>query len=579
MNTRVFVLCLWLIGGGSALADPLLVSSTLPTARSVAIGATATYFATVINAGDMEAQNCFIEKFSQNLAQAKFFPGGFSYQTVDATNTVTGTPDTPVNIPAGGIQGFVFALTSNAAFAGVVQLRFRCDGGFEASSQPGINDVFLTAATPAKADPIAILATPSADGALRIGAAGGIEAAGGSVVNNEGTDTVLTVTPRFSFAPPTVNLSICETGAGGVCMAAPTPSVNMTVGAVGKTFTVLADANDAFGIGFLPQLTRLNVDFADASGAVLGGTSVALTAPKPILIPKPNFPAGYYRGQLRYNNDTFAGQIQNMYTLIDTDGAVYGVFEWTIDGLPNFRRASQAFVGNGTWTQTTQSQNFKSKDAPAKPENLDALNRILTGDFEIMKQASSDDMTISDVSLDTGTFTSAVIGDPSNSTRPGTVLNVLYEAMLALSQSQSNAKIDINNGTARPAALADASYTLIDPVLEGPLDPVTSERAVGFFGSITIAGTALTTQITYNGQQTCDLSGTIGAKINESNIYRLPSINVMTCATDRMIDAPGEYEGFLVLNEVNPAAPGDNARLILLKKDRAFGFALLGTRD
>jgi hypothetical protein len=88
--------------------------------RSVRVGSTATAFATMINAGTSAASSCSITPVTS-------VPASFVYQTTDpATNALTGTPNTPVNIAAGASKSFVIAFTMTAPFAPtVVQLGLR----------------------------------------------------------------------------------------------------------------------------------------------------------------------------------------------------------------------------------------------------------------------------------------------------------------------------------------------------------------------------------------------------------------------------------------------------------------------
>ena len=61
----------------------------------------------------MTATNCGI---SLNTG----IPVSLLYQTTNpATNALTGSPNTPVNIPAGGLQTFLVAFTSQAPFGPV----------------------------------------------------------------------------------------------------------------------------------------------------------------------------------------------------------------------------------------------------------------------------------------------------------------------------------------------------------------------------------------------------------------------------------------------------------------------------
>src|SRR5262249_32889797 len=82
-----------------------LVAGVLPPSRSVQVGSPATAFATIINTGDNAATNVGIS-LQTNI------PASFTFQTTDPqTNALTGSPNTPVNIPAHGSQSFLIAIT------------------------------------------------------------------------------------------------------------------------------------------------------------------------------------------------------------------------------------------------------------------------------------------------------------------------------------------------------------------------------------------------------------------------------------------------------------------------------------
>ena len=52
------------------------------------------------------------------IALKPFIPAQLTFQTTDpATNAITGTANTPVDIPAGGSESFVIALTPHAPIA------------------------------------------------------------------------------------------------------------------------------------------------------------------------------------------------------------------------------------------------------------------------------------------------------------------------------------------------------------------------------------------------------------------------------------------------------------------------------
>ena len=88
-----------------------LVAAVLPSSRSVQVGVAATAFATIINAGVSTATGCGISPVTS-------LPANFSYQATDpATNQVTGSPNTPVDIAAGAARSFIISLTPTATIA------------------------------------------------------------------------------------------------------------------------------------------------------------------------------------------------------------------------------------------------------------------------------------------------------------------------------------------------------------------------------------------------------------------------------------------------------------------------------
>jgi hypothetical protein len=73
-----------------------LAAAVLPSSRVVQVGTLATAFATIVNAGNEVAVGC-------RIGPPPAIPSiTFMYQTTDPlTNEVTGTPNSPVDIPAG----------------------------------------------------------------------------------------------------------------------------------------------------------------------------------------------------------------------------------------------------------------------------------------------------------------------------------------------------------------------------------------------------------------------------------------------------------------------------------------------
>ena len=91
--------------------DTLLVSSVLPSSRSVQVGTPATAFATMINAGQSTATSC-------SVAPTTNIPATFLYQTTDpATNQIIGTPNTAINVGGGASAEFCPGFYTDCGFS------------------------------------------------------------------------------------------------------------------------------------------------------------------------------------------------------------------------------------------------------------------------------------------------------------------------------------------------------------------------------------------------------------------------------------------------------------------------------
>jgi len=140
-----------------------LVAATLPASRSVAVGETATFFATIINAGTEQAEGC-------QVSLASSIDATLFYQTTDpATNGLTGTQNSPVNIAAGASQSFVVGVTPASPFNPQdVAFEFSCANQSAAPSFPGLNTLLLSASETPVLDVVAIALTPSGDGIAQL---------------------------------------------------------------------------------------------------------------------------------------------------------------------------------------------------------------------------------------------------------------------------------------------------------------------------------------------------------------------------------------------------------------------------
>jgi hypothetical protein len=255
--------------GPTAGPSPL-VAAVLPSSRSVQVGNTATAFATIINIGSSALSGCAIVPITT-------VPASFVYQTTNpATNALTGSPNTPVSIAAGGSQSFVIAFTVNAPFAPtIIMLGFDCTGVSAAPSNTGLNTLLLSASATPVPDIVALAATTQNDGILHITGTTGSNAFAVATVN-VGASAQITATASTGAATLPLAITLCQTNPmSGQCISSIGSTVTTTINAnATPTFAIFATASGS--VPFVPQTNRIFVEFSDASGTVRGSTSVAV---------------------------------------------------------------------------------------------------------------------------------------------------------------------------------------------------------------------------------------------------------------------------------------------------------------
>jgi hypothetical protein len=254
----------------SAVQSFALVAAVLPSSRSVQVGTTATAFATIINAGSVMATGC-------GLSLLTSLPVTFAYQTTDpATNQVTGSPNTPVDISAGAAQSFVFALTPSAAIAPTdVQLSFGCTNTNPAPISSGLNTLLFSASDMPVPDIVALTATLTNDGIVNLPGTNGAGAFAVATVNM-GASASITASADTGVAVLPGVVNICETNpANGQCISAINASVTTQINAnATPTFGIFVQGSG--NVPFDPAANRVFVRFKDGGGVTRGSTSVAV---------------------------------------------------------------------------------------------------------------------------------------------------------------------------------------------------------------------------------------------------------------------------------------------------------------
>ena len=246
----------------------VLVAAVLPGSRSVAVGTPATAFVTIINAGSATAAGV-------GIALKPFIPARLTFQTTDpATNAVTGTANTPVDIPAGGSQSFVIALTPHAPIA-PTDVEFSFSVTSAVAKLAGINTLLFSGSASPVPDIVALAATLSNDGVVNIPGTNGTGAFAVATVNVGATGTITASADTGGLTLP-VNISLCQTNpTTGQCISAIGPNVTTQINPnATPTFRIFVQGDG--NVPFDPAANRIFVRFKDGSGVTRGSTSVAV---------------------------------------------------------------------------------------------------------------------------------------------------------------------------------------------------------------------------------------------------------------------------------------------------------------
>ncbi len=256
----------WLSNPGS----PSLNSAVLPYARAVKIGTTATAFASVINNGTAAATGC-------SLALPSGTPATFIYQTTNSSNLPIGTPNTPVDIPAGSTQSFVFGITPTASMnSNEIALVFDCANSNPAPSKAGLNTFILSATTDTPPDLLAIGATPSNDGVVRLPSNTVTNFFATAAVNLGSSGNIVVSADDGGRQLPLI-LQLCETNSSGQSIICGN-NLNRSVNPNETVFYTVFVTGKGSSVPFNPGENRLFLRIL-ANGNTVGATNVAVTAP------------------------------------------------------------------------------------------------------------------------------------------------------------------------------------------------------------------------------------------------------------------------------------------------------------
>ena len=252
--------------GAYEVVNASLVNSVLPTSRSVPVGAMATIFNTVINAGTSTAHGV-------TLSMATPPAGTFAYQQTDcATNAVIGSINPVLDLPAGGVLCYVLIFTPSAPFAATnIHIRAQADFVPATTLYSGINTWLLRSTATAGPDIIAMTTTADFHQVACSGASAFAIAL--SNVGAAATGDITAVANTGSATLP-LNISISETDPGTGAIIGDNLLQNVGAGE-NRTVGVFVTFNGC--VSFDPAARRIFIEFRDASNNVVGSTSTAVS--------------------------------------------------------------------------------------------------------------------------------------------------------------------------------------------------------------------------------------------------------------------------------------------------------------
>jgi len=243
-----------------------LFNSLLPTSRSVSVGTLATIFHTLVNGGNIPAENVTLMMGNQPA-------GTFAYYQTDCqTNVVIGSINPILDIPASGIICYVLMFTPTSSFdATNVDIRAEMNSLPITDVYPGINTWLLRATASAGPDIIALTTTADLH-QLACSGTNAFAVALSNVGASASGDIIVSANTGSAMLP--VNITISET----------TPATGQIIGdnilenvGANANRTLVVFVNFHGCINFDPAVNRIFIEFRDAANNIVGSTSTAVS--------------------------------------------------------------------------------------------------------------------------------------------------------------------------------------------------------------------------------------------------------------------------------------------------------------
>jgi PKD repeat protein len=240
-----------------------MVSAITPTSRNAVVGSPVTVFMSVINAGTTTARGV-------SIAQASSLPVTVSYQQWNGVSFI-GSPDTPVDIPAGGTANFVLAITPTAAF-GSSPLTFTVAGTNTGGGAPiwPVNTLTMRATSTAAPDVIMMSTNYNVQIGVNVQTAFALATTNVGGAAATGVSLQVVVPSSITGLSYTVDQTNPATGA----IIGPATGLTINPGAQ-PTFAVFLTPMSAIPVDLVNN--RITVELVDGSGNVVGAQSVAVS--------------------------------------------------------------------------------------------------------------------------------------------------------------------------------------------------------------------------------------------------------------------------------------------------------------
>lgn len=252
---------------------PAVRSAILPYSRAVRNGTAATAFATIVNPASSggTATGCGLTVHGAAASD-------FSYQTTDpTTNSVTGTPDTPADIAAGGSQSFVFSLSQNSSFSGSdVHIDAGCANRRSAENISGVNTFRFLSTALALPDIVALAATVSGTGVVELPGETGAAAFSVAIANIGVLSNVTVRATAGESAAPIGLIELCRTDPQSGSCVTPRSASRIDLIDENQTMTFAVFVRGAGPLVHSPATNRVFVTFTAPGGQSVGATSVAV---------------------------------------------------------------------------------------------------------------------------------------------------------------------------------------------------------------------------------------------------------------------------------------------------------------